>query len=84
MEELEKKIKGISTKVGKLAVQIERNAEDIGALKGIDSEKKAYSDLLRSVVLEMADVLLNMHENAVEEKTRKRVDKLRVLVNPLR
>ena len=84
MEELEKKIKSLSTKVGKIANRLDRIEEDVAALKGIDSEKKAYSDLVRSVIIEIANIIITEHDSAVEEKVRKRVDKLKTLVNPLR
>lgn len=63
---------------------IARNTAEIKLLKDIDIERKALMFSIRTIAIELSNVLVDEHDEAVEEKVRKRVDKLRSLVNPLR
>ena len=46
-------------------------------------EKKEY-DWLKEVVVEIANILLDEYSTKVEAKTRKKVERLRELVNPFK
>ena len=64
--------------------EISDNKDRITVLTDIDIERKTFLFSLRSIVLELSNVLLDEHDVAVEQKVRSRVDKLRSMINPIR
>lgn len=84
MRNLEDAILEATKTIADLAVKTAHNTAEILILKDTDIERKALLFSVRTIVLELSNVLLAQHDVAVEQKVRSRVDKLKTLVNPLK
>ena len=83
MRHLEDAILGLTKTIADLAVKVAHNTAEILILKDIDIERKALLFSIRTVILELSNVILTQHDVAIEQRVRSRVDKLKTLVNPL-